>query len=77
MVEDFLELKASLVAEKTKALKEFLFSQALDDFEISAVEGFLLSNHLVLIGPNGPPAVNKVVFLNSKNGRIQIQNLSR
>ena len=75
MIEDFLELRASLVAEKTKTLKEFLFSQSLEPSRISAVEGFLLSHQLVLIGPENSHLIKQVVFLTPKSGKFRVKKL--
>ena len=77
VLHDFLELKASLHPKKTKPLKEFLFSQKLDGLQVSTVEGFLLAQNLVLIEqPVTPPAIQNVVFLSPKDGRIRVKHLS-
>lgn len=75
VLEDFLELKASLHPSQAKPLKEFLFSQSLDGRDLSAVEGFLLANHLVVIDPRDPAAVEHLVFLSPGDGGIRVRSL--
>lgn len=75
MIEDFLELRASLLVEKTKALKEFLLSQSLGHPRISAVEGFLLSHQLVLIGSENTRQIRHVIFLTPRSGKFRVKKL--
>ena len=75
VLEDFLEVKASLDAKKTRALKQFLFSRPLNGHQVSSVEGFLLANHLVVVNEGDPGAVEHLVFLSPRNGRIRINCL--
>lgn len=75
-IEDYLEVKASLVREKTGPLKEFLFSRSLKDWEVSTVEGFHLDQQLVLIRETDPETLEHLVFLNPEDGSIRVKKLS-
>lgn len=75
-IEDYLELKACLDKRRTKSLKQFLFSQEPEGFSLSAVEGFLVAGHLVLIQPGDPDCVDNLVFLSPNDGTIRVKTLS-
>ena len=75
-LEDFLELKASVQAKKAKLLKNFILAQKPNDLMLSAVEGFHLSQQLVLIGAEDPHAFENLICLNPQDGKIQVKSLS-
>jgi len=76
VLEDFLEMKASLNQEKTAALKQFLFSHPVNGHAVSSVEGVVLANHLVVIDEGDPGAIDHLIFLNPGDGRIRVKPLS-
>lgn len=77
ILEDFLEIKACLEAEKTKPIKDFLSSQGTSGFSLKAVEGFALGPQLVLIREDNPQSFRHLVFLHPEHGRIRVRSLRR
>jgi hypothetical protein len=75
VLHDFLDLKASLDPRRTRPLKEFLFSKEQDGDAISAVDGFLLGQQLVLIQPGDPHSLEHLVFLCPADGGIRVKRL--
>ena len=49
VLNDFLELKADVDPKRAEALKSYLLSNGKGRLTLSAVEGFRLNGHLVLI----------------------------
>ena len=76
VLQDFLELKASLNKEKARSIQDFLFTQELDSEEFSSVEGFHVGRQLVLIEPTNPYSFKHLVSLNPTNGSIQVRPLN-
>lgn len=74
-VEDFLEIKAALNAGKSKAAKEFLLSNGHKDFDLSAVDGILLSERLLVLSPAGLREIKKIGFLSASSGRLEVRTL--
>lgn len=75
VLEDFLEVKASLDGDKMRPIKKFLFSQRFEGRVLSSVEGFSLSRQLVLIDRGDPHFFRHLVFLNPQNGWIRVRPL--
>lgn len=76
VLEDFLELKAPPLQEKTKALKDLLFSHSAGSGELSLAEGFFFSKHLVVIEPCSSVPVTRVVFVRSGDGHLRLRELA-
>jgi len=77
VLEDFLEEKAMLTPVKTIPLQRFLFSQPLDGFEPSAVDGLRLGSNLILISEARLEAVENVIFVRPRRGGMRIRQLHR
>ena len=75
VLDDFLELKASLNTNQTQLLKEFLFSRRRDGLHIFPVEGFLWAKSLVVFESRSPDEVEHLIFLNPQDGKIQVKHL--
>ena len=76
ILEDFLEVKASVAPHRTKPLKKFLYAQGVKG-ELFVVEGFVLQDQIVLINPNLPASFEHLVFLNPKSGAIWVRKLRK
>ncbi len=75
VLEDFLELKTSLVPQKAKSLKNFLLSQDLAALQLLPAEGFLLDTSLVVFGKTNPQSITHLVFVDPQTGKVQIKRL--
>ena len=76
VLQDFLELKASLNGKKASPIKKFLFSQEPHDWHLSPVEGFCLDGQLILFQSGDPKSFKHLVFLNPDRGEIRVKNLA-
>jgi hypothetical protein len=76
-LDDFLEIKGACDVKKRRPLKEFLLAQALDRLELLVVEGFVLAKNLVVLEPEKPAAIENLVFLRPKDGKIHVTHIKR
>ena len=75
VIEDYLEIKASVKIEDSEPLKRFLLSRSSSGEGVSPVEGFLLADNLVLFDRTNPQTVQNLVFVCPGNGRMQVRPL--
>lgn len=75
VLEDFLELKASIGANKVGTLRTFLESKKGSELSIVPVEGFAVNRQLVLLRKGSPQSFENLVFLNPKSGWIRVKPL--
>ena len=77
VLEDFLELKASLTQPQMDPLKEFLFSRQRDGLALEEAEGFRLAEYLVLIEAEDPTRLEHLILLNPASGEICVKRISK
>ena len=75
VLEDFLELKASLSTRRTAEIKNFLCSERAGGVVLALVEGLRLGKHLVVVEAHNSKGVEDVIFVKPGNGQIQIRRL--
>lgn len=75
VLEDFLEVKAGACPKKAKSLKTYLLSRGEKDLTLSAVEGFRLNGHLVVIEKERADAPHRLVFFNPDKGSFRIKEI--
>ena len=75
VLDDFLELRASLNASQAKRLKEFLLPQRLAGMSLSTIAGFILANHLVILNSTDWQTIERLVWVEPGAGRIRVKNL--
>jgi hypothetical protein len=75
VLEDFLELKASLSTRRTTEIKNFLFSEKAGGVILALVEGLRLGKHLVVVEAHNSTCVEDIIFVKPGNGQIQIRRL--
>ncbi|MBI4115403.1 MAG: hypothetical protein HY447_02385 [Candidatus Omnitrophica bacterium] len=76
VIQDFLELKASLEGDKVRQIKEFLLSQDTDHAVVTPIEGFQLARQLVLVVQGSQRALKRLILVGSEDGKVEIKNLS-
>lgn len=76
VLQDFLEVKTGLGVKGTEAFKKFVFSLPLDGCVVASVEGFLLSDYLVVLDRRNPSTIDRLIFLNPENGSFRVKQLN-
>ena len=76
VVEDFLEVKGSLREDRSFALRNFLSSQRIKGSYLTAVEGFYLEGHLILLDQVDPGSFRHLICVTPGDGRIRVRRLS-
>lgn len=76
VLEDYLEVKASLSPGQSVPLKKFLLAEPPQGSSVLGLEGFRLDEQLVLIDHCDPHQFKNLVFLTPGDGKIRVRALS-